>query len=175
MTSVKLIKFFFMETSQSCPATLTYYSTEPLTTGSKSDPLFLLISLAGDVHTNPGPPRYPCSVCFKNVTSQCTSYLCTRCSQWVHSRCSGLRNVTDYRRANGWICTIFHTSTMSDNVFNILKWNANGIGNKQTELSIFLEAHNVKGHSGVQVHGTIEKSQHQELHPSTTGSTKPME
>ena len=31
-----------------------------------------------------------------------------------------------------------------DNTFNILQWNANGIGNKQTELSIFLEAHDVK-------------------------------
>ena len=37
-----------------------------------------------------------------------------------------------------------HTPTMSDKTFNILQWNANGIGNKQTELSIFLEAHNVK-------------------------------
>ena len=34
--------------------------------------------------------------------------------------------------------------TMSDKTFNILQWNANGIGNKQTELSIFLEAYNVK-------------------------------
>ena len=31
-------------------------------------------TLAGDVHPNPGPPRYPCSDCFKNATS-------------VHSRC----------------------------------------------------------------------------------------
>ena len=29
--------------------------------------------------------------------------------------------------------------TMSDKTFTILQWNANGIGNKQTELSIFLE------------------------------------
>ena len=88
-----------------------------------------------------------------------TSYLCTRCSYWVHSRCSGLRNASDYRKANGWICTACmtpprpraptlppsptHTATMSDKSFNILQWNANGIGNKQTELSIFLEAHNV--------------------------------
>ena len=34
--------------------------------------------------------------------------------------------------------------TMSDKTFNILQWNANGIGKKQTELSIFLEAHDVK-------------------------------
>ena len=151
---------FFMESSQSCAATLTHHSTEPLTTGPDYDPLLLLLALAGDVHPNPGPPRYPCSVCFKNVTSQGTSYLCTRCSHWVHSRCSGLRNASDYRKANGWICTACmtppqsraplppptpaHMPTISDKTFNILQWNANGIGSKQTELSIFLEAHNVK-------------------------------
>ena len=114
-------------------ATLTHYSTEPLTTGPDYDPLLLLFALAGDVHPNPGPSRYPCFVCFKNVTSQGTSYLCTRCSHWVHSRCSGLRNAADYRKANGWICTACmtppqprapspppspaHTPTMSDKSF----------------------------------------------------------
>ena len=63
---------FFMESSQSCAATLTHYSTEPLTPGPDYDPLLLLLALAGDVHPNPGPSRYPCSVCFKNVTSQGT-------------------------------------------------------------------------------------------------------
>ena len=99
----------FMESSQLYAATLTHYSTEPLTTGPDYDPLLLLLVLAGDVHPNPGPSGYPCSVCFKNVTSQGTSYLCTRCSHWVHSRCSGLRNAADYCKANGWICT--HTFT----------------------------------------------------------------
>ena len=160
---------FFMESSKLYAATLTHYSTEPLTTGPNYDPLLLLLALAGDVHPNPGPSRYPCSVCFKNVTSQGTNYLCTRCSHWVDSRCSGLRNAADYRKANGWICTACmtpprprastpppsptHTPTMSDKAFNMLQWNANGIGNKQTELSIFPEVHNVK---------------HPELHPSTT-------
>ena len=111
-------------------------------------------------HPNLVLPRSPCSDCFKNVTSQGTSYLCTRWSHCVHSRCSGLRNIADYRRDNGWICTTCrtppqprapspppsptHTSNMSHKAFNILKWNANGIGNKQTELIILLEAHNVK-------------------------------
>ena len=155
-TVVKSIEVF-MESSQLYAATLTRYSTEPLTTGPDYDPLLLLLALAGDVHPNPGSSKYPCSVCFKNVTSQGTMYLCTRCTHWVHSRCSGLRNAADYRRANGWICTVCmtppqprvpspppsptHTPTKT---FNILQWNANGIGNKQTELSIFLEAHNVK-------------------------------
>ena len=58
---------FFMESSQLYAATLTHYSTEPLTTGPDYDPLILRLALAGDVHPNPGPSRYPCSVCFKNV------------------------------------------------------------------------------------------------------------
>ena len=121
---------FFLWSSQLYAATLTHFSTEPLTTGPDYDPLLLLLALAGDVHPNPGPSTYPCSVCFRNVTSQGTSYLCTRCSHWVHSRCSGLRNAADYRKANGWICTACmtppqphapspppspaHTPTMSD-------------------------------------------------------------
>ena len=92
---------FFMESSQLYAPTLTHYSTEPLTTGPDYDPLLLLLALAGDVHPNHGPSRYSCSVCFKNVTSQGTSYLCIRCSHWVHSRCSGLRNAADYRKASG--------------------------------------------------------------------------
>ena len=109
------------------------------------------------MHLNPGSSRYPC---FKNVTNHGTIYLCTRGSHSVHSICYSLRNATDYRKANGWICTacmtpprprapspqpsLAHTPAMSDKSFNILQWNANGIGNKQTGLSIFLDAHNVK-------------------------------
>ena len=118
-----------------------FYGVESVVRGNAdsllNDPLLLLLALAGDVHPNPGLSRYPCSVCFKNVTSQGTSYLCTRCSHWVHSRCSGLRNAADYRRAKGWICTArmtplqprapsprpspAHTPTMSDKMFNILQ------------------------------------------------------
>ena len=94
-------RVFFMESSQLYAATLTHYSTEPLTTGPNYDPLLLLLALAGDVHPNPGSSRYPCSVCFKNVTCQGTSYLCTICSHLVHSRCSGLRYSADYRKAYG--------------------------------------------------------------------------
>ena len=135
----------------------THYSTEPLTTGPDYDTL-LLITLAGDVHQNPeSPSKYLCLVCFKNVTSLGTSYLCTRCSKWVHSRCSGLRSIADFCRANGCICTTCKTppqpctpspppssANIPDKAFNILQWNAIDISNKQTELSIFLEAHTIK-------------------------------
>ena len=58
-----------------------------------------------------------------------------------------------------------HMPTISDNTFNILQWNANA---KHLPRGAQRQS---GGHSGVQTHGTIEKSQHPELHPSTTGST----
>ena len=61
---------FFMESSESCASMLTHYSNGPLTTGPDFQTLLWLLALAGDVHPNSGPPRYPCSVCFKNVTNQ---------------------------------------------------------------------------------------------------------
>ena len=58
-----------------------------------------------------------------------------------------------------------HTPTMSDKSFNILQWNANGIGNNQTELSIFLEAHNVKV-------AAIQESKHPELYDMIDAKTQ---
>ena len=138
------------------------------------------------MHPNPGPSKYPCSVCFKNVTSQGTSYLCTRCSHWVHSRCSVLRNTADYRRANGWICTACMTLSQSrspspphssahqvrQDVHHITverQWyRQQTYGTKHLPRGAQSQS---GGHSGVQAHGTIEKSKHPEPHPSTTGST----
>ena len=70
--------------------------------------------------------------------------------------------------------------TISDKTFNILQWNANGIGNKQTELRIFLEAHTVKV-AAIQESKLTAKSSspniqnytivRQDRHHSTTGST----
>ena len=59
-----------------------------------------------------------------------------------------------------------HTPTMSDKSFNILQWNANGIGNKQTELSIFLEAHNVKV-AAIQSFKKIQTAQNAALRTAT--------
>ena len=181
-TSVKLIKFFLWSRVSSA---LAHYSTKPLTTGPDFDPLVLLIALSGDEHPNPGPSKCPCLVCFKNVASIGTSFPCTKYSQCVHSRCSGLRNVVGYRIANGWICTTCgtppqprapsslhsrsHASTLSDNALNIFsgcQWHR-----QQTDGTQHLPGgaqHQSGGRSRIQAHGTIQKSQHLELHPSTT-------
>ncbi len=125
--------------------------------------LRLSLLLSGDVHPNPGPaPLYPCSVCTRNVTSRGTSYKCHNCANWVHAKCSGLPNAAAYRRTADWACsacnpappprpqqpptppTVNVAPTDNDNSFNILQFNANGIGNKLTELGLFLENHKVK-------------------------------
>ena len=144
-----------MEWSQSYEATLTHYSTEPLTIGPDFDQLLLPYSLAGNVHPNPGPPRYPCSVCFKNVTSQ-EPAMCVQDARIGYIQdvlvFKTLRIIVESMAGSVPPVGRHHSNAhlphrlvpTTDKTFNILQWNANGIGNKQTELSIFLEAHNVK-------------------------------
>ena len=49
---------------------------------------FLL--LAGDVALNPGPFRYPCSVCSRPVRSNQRGIQCDGCCRWTHAVCAGV-------------------------------------------------------------------------------------
>ena len=60
--------------------------------------ILLLLLLAGDIETNPGPrtPKYPCGECKKACTSykgSQASILCDSCNSWFHSKCVGLIDV----------------------------------------------------------------------------------
>ena len=86
--------------------------------------------------------------------------MCNRCSGWVNSKCSGLQNATEYHRIKKWACSScsspptppipkplpspITTKSSDGDPFIVLQFNANGIGNKQVELSEFLERHKVK-------------------------------
>ena len=137
-----------------------HYSSKPQRP-SDSSQSWLRILLSGDVHPNPGPTtKYPCPVCACNVTGRGVSYLCNRCSGWVHSKCSGLQNAAEYRQIKDWVCsacstpptlpkpqplpTSISTQDVDGNSFTIMKFNANGISNKLTELGEFLKRNNVK-------------------------------
>ena len=91
-----------------------------------------------------------------------SSYWCTRCSGLVHAKCSGLLNAAQYRRNKDWTCTPARPQTPSnqhhhhphqlllhlpnkldDSTFNVLQFNANGIGNKLTELGVVLKRNKV--------------------------------
>ena len=143
----------FPDPSQFAAAKLTHYSSKPQRPSDSSRP-WQRILLSGDVHPNPGPTtKYPCPVCARNVTSRGVSYLCNRCSGWVHSKCSGLQNAAEYRRIKDWVCSSCNspptlpklqpppipTQAVDENSFTIMQFNANGIGNKLTELGEFLK------------------------------------
>ena len=128
---------------------------------SNTKPLLLLLQMAGDVHLNSGSAsKYPCLVCTRNVISRGVSYQCNICSGWVHAKCSGLLNAAQYRRSKDWTCDPCSTSTTQqspppapapsveeisdDSTFTVLQLNANGLGNKLTELGVVLERDKVK-------------------------------
>ncbi len=46
-----------------------------------------LLLLCGDIHPNPGPPKYPCGVCSRSVRSNQQGILCEVCYKWFHTRC----------------------------------------------------------------------------------------
>jgi len=78
--------------------------------------LLILLQLAsGNVCSKPGPapvhptnPKYPCSVCSREVGR--TSNQCSRCKRWVHSTCSGLPGPTLSPRFPGvaWVVGSAH-------------------------------------------------------------------
>ena len=133
-------------------------STTETLTDLKTD---LVVANNNNRRCTPEPwPYYKVSM--SGVCSQCykswVSYLCNRCSGWVHSKCSGLQNAAEYRRIKDWICSSCNspptlpklqpppipTQAVDENSFNIMQFNANGIGNKLTELGEFLKRHTLR-------------------------------
>ena len=44
--------------------------------------ILLMLSLAGDVESNPGPVKYPCQICEKPVRMNQKGVACDSCDQW---------------------------------------------------------------------------------------------
>ena len=108
------------------------------------------------------------------------SYLCNRCSGWVYSMCSSVQNPAQYRRIKDWVCSSCNspptlpklqlppipTQAVIGKSFTIMRFNANSIGNKLTELGEFLKRHNVKV-AVIQESKLSYNSKHAELHYRT--------
>ena len=161
-----------MESSQSCAATLTHYSTEPLTTGPDYDPLLLLLApaLAGDVHPNPGPPKYPCSrTSLAKVPATCVQdarigyiqdVLVFETLRIIIEPMAG--SVPPVGR-NHRLVPPTHIRQDAQHTTVERQW-----PRQQTDGTKHLPGGAQRqsgGHSGVQAHGKIEKSQHPELYP----------
>ena len=50
--------------------------------------LYWLILLAGDVEANPGPVKFPCTVCQKPVKTNQRGVGCDVCDLWTHVNCA---------------------------------------------------------------------------------------
>ena len=98
----------------------------------------LLLLMAGDIHPNPGPTaKYPCPVFVWDVTSRRVSYRCTRCSGWVQPSIGEIKigPVTPARSSNQQ-STPPSPLPSTTPAPSAAQFNANGIGNKLTELGV---------------------------------------
>ena len=123
-------------------------------------------------YANPGPPRYPCSVCFKNVTRQGTRYLCARCSHLVHSRCSGLRTLQIIvEPMAGSVPHVGHHHSHLPH--RLARPHVHHVRQDVQHTSVERQRHRQQTDETKHFHRGAERKsgQHPELHSSTTGST----
>ena len=79
---------------------------------------FWLLLLAGDVELNPGPVRFPCTVCQKPVKCNQRGIQCSICDNWTHAKCevSLLKSMWDWekeRMSPGYALTVWPESCHS--------------------------------------------------------------
>ena len=70
---------------------------------------YWLILLAGDVETNPGPAKYPCTACSKAVRNNQRGIFCSMCENWTHARCCGIgadeyNMLSELGDSSAWYC-----------------------------------------------------------------------
>ena len=56
-----------------------------------------ILMLSGDISSNPGPIRYPCTVCQKAVRSNQQGIQCDFCDRWTHRKCTNI-SISEYKR-----------------------------------------------------------------------------
>ena len=79
----------------------------------------LLLLLCGDIHTNPGPVRYPCGICRRPVAKNHRALMCQDCDVWVHIKCCGVEPslYDSYMKGVGlsdWQCPLCHQDKSSE-------------------------------------------------------------
>ena len=70
--------------------------------------ILCLMLLSGDMATNLGPTRCPCSVCEKPVRSNQKALSCDSCTLWTHCKCAIISNDTYKQHQKNdtlfWMC-----------------------------------------------------------------------
>ncbi|CAG2200390.1 unnamed protein product [Mytilus edulis] len=89
-----------------------------------------LIILCGDIHSNPGPTKYPCTLCAKAVKSNQKALQCDECNEWTHIKCNGQINEKEYAMFQkhehlSWSCHNCLFTNVSTSFFNLSVGNDN--------------------------------------------------
>ena len=84
-------------------------AVSPTTATKRSSLGLLVIILSGDVHSNPGPIKYPCHACQWPVANNHRSMGCESCGIWAHIKCGGVtpKQYEAYLQGDGlsdWSC-----------------------------------------------------------------------
>ena len=114
----------------------------------------LLLQQAGDIHPNPGPIRFFCPICTKQIRTNQPSIKCTNCNKWIHkNKCSPFKTLPCQNYT--WTCSICNPPTTSGTAnknqnktqIKILQININGLHKKHSEIQSFLSKHNIENSS----------------------------
>ena len=69
---------------------------------------YWLLLLSGDIELNPGPVKFPCTICKNPVKKNQRGLCCDVCNLWTHARCCRVSN-DQYNQLsldciNDWLC-----------------------------------------------------------------------
>ena len=88
-----------------------------------------LILVCGDVALNPGPAKYPCTVCTLAVRSNQRALLCDNCNLWIHCTCCGVGKAQycSYQQQEdfSWMCPSCLTAHMPFHDCSVLSFTDN--------------------------------------------------
>ena len=77
---------------------------------------YWLLLVAGDVEPNPGPVRFPCTVCQKPVKCNQRGIQCSICANWTHAKCGSVSTEEcvrlGEREDEPWLCPNCVTSEL---------------------------------------------------------------
>ena len=89
----------------------------------------VLLLLAGDVSTNPGPrrPQHPCGMCNYAVAKNTRAIQCDECDMWVHFKCIEGMTVKIYKELStndeNWYCAKCKPHNEKDNENSFIIYN----------------------------------------------------
>ena len=94
----KLYSHFISQIFKSTKLMKSYKTVPSHKTSAKQLIFVISLLLAGDIQSNPGPVKFPCTTCNKNIRSNSKAIECDVCLQWTHVKCQYSITTKQYDR-----------------------------------------------------------------------------